>query len=136
MEKLWDLVLQASVYGSIVGIVILIAKTLLKDKISGKWTYLLWMILIIKLIVPFGPQSSISLFNKIPSNITNNAIVDSSVIINSDLNSNNNYEQENNEYIASNTDEKENKVEAPWNFEFISNGDALSTNTNSINLNN
>ncbi len=85
-------------------------KTLLKDKISGKWTYLLWMILIIKLIVPFGPQSSISLFNKIPSNITNNAIVDSSVIINSDLNSNNNYEQENNEYIASNTDEKENKV--------------------------
>ncbi len=110
MEKLWDLVLQASVYGSIVGIVILIVKTLLKDKISGKWTYLLWMILIIKLIVPFGPQSSISLFNKIPSNITNNAIVDSSVIINSDLNSNNNYEQENNEYIASNTDEKENKV--------------------------
>lgn len=110
MEKLWDLVLQASVYGSIVGIVILIVKTLLKDKISGKWTYLLWMILIIKLIVPFGPQSSISLFNKIPSNITNNAIVDSSVIINSDLNSNNNYEQENNEHIASNTDEKENKV--------------------------
>ena len=110
MEKLWDLVLQASVYGSIVGIVILIAKTLLKDKISGKWTYLLWMILIIKLIVPFGPQSSISLFNKIPSNITNNAIVDSSVIINRALNSNNNYEQENNEYIASNTDEKENKV--------------------------
>ena len=110
MEKLWDLVLQASVYGSIVGIVILIVKTLLKDKISGKWTYLLWMILIIKLIVPFGPQSSISLFNKIPSNITNNAIVDSSVIINSALNSNNSYEQENNEYIASNTDEKEKKV--------------------------
>lgn len=110
MEKLWDLVLQASVYGSIVGIVILIVKTLLKDKISGKWTYLLWMILIIKLIIPFGPQSSISLFNKIPSNITNNAIVDSSVIINSALNSNNSYEQENNEYIASNTDEKEKKV--------------------------
>ena len=110
MEKLWDLVLQASVYGSIVGIVILIVRTLLKDKISGKWTYLLWMILIIKLIVPFGPQSSISLFNKIPSNITNNAIVDSSVIINRALNSNNSYEQEDNEYIASNTDEKENKV--------------------------
>lgn len=110
MEKLWDLVLQASVYGSIVGIVILIVRTLLKDKISGKWTYLLWMILIIKLIVPFGPQSSISLFNKIPSNITNNLIVDSSVIINRALNSNNSYEQEDNEYIASNTDEKENKV--------------------------
>ncbi|WP_291650217.1 DUF4179 domain-containing protein [Clostridium sp.] len=33
-------------------------------------------------------------------------------------------------------DKKEVKVEGPWNFEFISNGDALSTNTNSINLNN
>lgn len=34
------------------------------------------------------------------------------------------------------TGEKEIKVEGPWNFEFISNGDALYTNTNSINLNN
>lgn len=128
MEKLWDLVLQASVYGSIVGIVILIVKTLLKDKISGKWTYLLWMILIIKLIIPFGPQSSISLFNKIPSNITNNAIVDSSVIINSALNSNNSYEQENNEYIASNTDEKEKKVLS------INNNGSIDENENISNL--
>lgn len=111
MEKLWDLVLQASIYGSIVGIVILIVKTLLKDKISGKWTYLLWMVLIIKLVIPFGPQSSISLFNKIPSNIVNNTIVDSSVIINRSLESkhNDNYEEKN-EYISSNTGEKVNKV--------------------------
>ena len=69
------------------------------------------MVLIIKLVIPFGPQSSISLFNKIPSNIVNNTIVDSSVIINRSLESkhNDNYEEKN-EYISSNTGEKVNKV--------------------------
>lgn len=33
-------------------------------------------------------------------------------------------------------DDKEDKVKGPWNFKFISNGDALSINTNNIKLNN
>ncbi|SCH13786.1 Regulatory protein BlaR1 [uncultured Clostridium sp.] len=70
MSKLWSIVLEASIHASIVGIVILLVKCILRDKISGKWSYLLWMLLVIKLIIPFGPQSSLSVFNKLPINIS------------------------------------------------------------------
>lgn len=66
MENLWEIVLKASFYGSIVGIIILLTKVALKNKLSGRFHYLIWMILIIKLIVPIGPKSDISIFNKIP----------------------------------------------------------------------
>lgn len=65
MQELWGLVLQASFYGSIVGGIILLSKIILKDNLNAKYHYLIWLLLIVKLIVPFGPESSISLFNKV-----------------------------------------------------------------------
>ena len=69
MSNVWGYILSATVYGSITGVVILLIKSLLKNRINKKYAYLLWMILVIKLVFPFGPESSLSLFNKIPVNI-------------------------------------------------------------------
>lgn len=63
MEAVFRLVWTTSVYAGFVGIILMILKTLLKDRISPKWHYLLWLILIMKLLVPFGPESAVSLFN-------------------------------------------------------------------------
>ena len=78
MENIWGYTLSATIYGSIAGIVILVIKVLMKNKLNKKYAYLLWMILIIKLVMPFGPESSFSLFNQIP------------IKINSQVNMNNN----------------------------------------------
>ena len=85
MENIWGYTLSATIYGSIAGIVILVIKALMKNKLNKKYAYLLWMILIIKLVMPFGPESSFSLFNQIP------------IKINSQVNMNNNSNI--NEYI-------------------------------------
>lgn len=74
MDRLWGLILETSIYASILGISILLVKFILKDKISGKWSYMLWMLLVVKLIMPFGPESSFSIFNKIDVNIPNKEI--------------------------------------------------------------
>ena len=55
MENIWGYTLSATIYGSIAGIVILVIKVLMKNKLNKKYAYLLWMILIIKLVMPFGP---------------------------------------------------------------------------------
>lgn len=81
MSKLWSTVLDASIHASIVGIVILLVKCILRDKISGKWSYLLWMLLVVKLIIPFGPQSNLSVFNKVPINISQSNLYDESLDI-------------------------------------------------------
>lgn len=66
VEEIFKLILKTSLYASVVGIVILIVKMALKDKINPRWHYLIWIILILKLLIPFGPQSALSLFNTIP----------------------------------------------------------------------
>ncbi|MCC3868642.1 M56 family metallopeptidase [Terrisporobacter mayombei] len=68
MENIWGYIVGATVFGSATGLIILLIKTLLKNKINKRYAYLLWIILVIKLIIPFGPESNISLFNSIPIN--------------------------------------------------------------------
>ena len=63
LSSLFKFVIITSAYASIVGIVILAVKLFAGHKLSAKWNYLLWTILLFKLIVPFGPESSVSLFN-------------------------------------------------------------------------
>ncbi|MGN1032942.1 MAG: M56 family metallopeptidase, partial [Intestinibacter sp.] len=56
----------SGVYGAAVGIIILIARQILKNKISKKYLCAIWLIFIFKLIIPYGLASDFSLFNKIP----------------------------------------------------------------------
>ncbi|MGL5331013.1 MAG: M56 family metallopeptidase [Peptostreptococcaceae bacterium] len=103
MDRIWGFVLETSIYASILGIAILLVKFILKDKISGKWSYLLWMLLLVKLIMPFGPQSEISIFNKIDISKMNKIIVNENTEIVSNKYDVNSYIDENNnipnEYI-------------------------------------
>ena len=82
MENIWGYTLSATIYGSIAGIVILVIKVLMKNKLNKKYAYLLWMILIIKLVMPFGPESSFSLFNQISIKINSQVNMNNSSNIN------------------------------------------------------
>lgn len=64
--EIFAYILTTSVYASIAGLIILLSKALLKERLSPSWHCLIWAVLIIKLIFPLGPASSISLFNQIP----------------------------------------------------------------------
>lgn len=66
VEAFFKLVLTTSLYASVVGVVLLTLKAVLKNKINPKWHYIIWIVLILKLLIPFGPQSAVSLFNTIP----------------------------------------------------------------------
>lgn len=97
MRNIWEYIVGATVFGSVTGFIVLLIKSLLKNKINKRYAYLLWMILVIKLIIPFGPESNISLFNNIPINYKMENILSSNTTklynTNSNLNDNksNNY---------------------------------------------
>lgn len=59
-------VLITSLYATVVGLVIILIKGILKNKLNAKWHYLIWYVFILKLILPFGPESAVSLFNAMP----------------------------------------------------------------------
>lgn len=66
MAALFRLVWLSSLSAAIIGIVILLLKAVLKNRISPRWHYIIWAILILKLVFPFGPASQISLLNALP----------------------------------------------------------------------
>lgn len=66
MEQIFNLVLMTSLYASVVGVMILLLKRVLKDRINAGWQYLLWTVLLLKLMIPYGPESAFSLFNTVP----------------------------------------------------------------------
>jgi len=66
MTEIFKIVFITSLYASGVGFIIIFLKWILKDRISPEWHYIIWVVLILKLIVPFGPESAVSLFNAVP----------------------------------------------------------------------
>lgn len=57
------LLLESSLMGSIlIGLIILVRLTC-KKWLNTNWQYLIWFLLIVRLIIPYAPESSISIFN-------------------------------------------------------------------------
>ncbi len=65
VQNIFYSVIQASIFGGVVGIIIYILKSTILRKLTAKWQYLLWLVMIFKLIFPNGPESKISIFNQI-----------------------------------------------------------------------
>lgn len=66
LTDLFSLILSTTAMASALVLLILIAKWLLKDKLKPRWAYLLWMLLMFRLLLPWTPESSFSMFNWIP----------------------------------------------------------------------
>lgn len=69
MTLVFSIVLSAALQAGVVGLVLLLARWVLRRWLPTKWICLLWMVLLCKLIVPFGPESAVSLFNAAPESV-------------------------------------------------------------------
>lgn len=127
MRNIWEYIVGATVFGSVTGFIVLLIKSLLKNKINKRYAYLLWMILVIKLIIPFGPESNISLFNNIPINYKMENILSSNTTKLDNTNSNSNDIKSNN-YIS--TEDTTNEV----NSTVLTSQDNHSVNENNENV--
>ena len=72
--------LKATIQGSLLVCLIMLIKLMLKEKLSSRWYYWLWLVLLIRLALPWAPQSRFSLYslilNSLPSHrITSNQSV-------------------------------------------------------------
>lgn len=58
-EWIWTTTIMASV----LALLIFLAKLILKDRIKPRMFYLLWVMLVVRLVIPWTPESSFSMFN-------------------------------------------------------------------------
>ncbi|WP_312476864.1 M56 family metallopeptidase [Neobacillus sp.] len=63
LPRFFDWVIETSIMASILVGLILCVKALLRNKLNPRWHYLLWMILIVRLLLPWSPDSSYSIYS-------------------------------------------------------------------------
>ena len=58
--------LQATAKGSVTILLIALAQRLIGRHISARWRYALWLVIVLRLVVPVAPSSAWSVFNLVP----------------------------------------------------------------------
>ena len=67
LSAIFGWVVRSTVEASVVICLILAVQAILRRKLAPKWHYALWLLLVIRLAMPWAPGSSVSVFNWIPS---------------------------------------------------------------------
>ncbi len=59
MNTVLKIFLSMSVSGSLLILLLLLGKRFLQNKISRQWQYYIWLIVVLRLLLPFGPETSL-----------------------------------------------------------------------------
>ncbi|MHC4424798.1 MAG: M56 family metallopeptidase, partial [Planctomycetota bacterium] len=60
---------RTTVQGTVVICLILLVKAVLRDKLPIRWHYWLWLLLLVRIFLPWAPSSKLSIFNFIPASL-------------------------------------------------------------------
>ncbi|PGQ45453.1 M56 family metallopeptidase, partial [Bacillus thuringiensis] len=63
LPAFFDWMIETSIMASILVGLILCIKVLFMNKLTPRWQYMLWIILIIRLVLPWSPNSSYSIYS-------------------------------------------------------------------------
>jgi beta-lactamase regulating signal transducer with metallopeptidase domain len=82
LSGLFNWILMTSLMATVLVALIFLVKFILKDNLKVRWQYIIWFILILRLLLPWTPESSISMFNlftfmnrqNVTSGVSNNII--------------------------------------------------------------
>lgn len=66
LDALFSLFVTASLASTVILLFLFLIRKLFHKRLSPKVTYMLWFLVLIKLLIPIAPQSAISLFNLMP----------------------------------------------------------------------
>ncbi|WP_055668892.1 M56 family metallopeptidase [Desnuesiella massiliensis] len=63
LNSIFKTILLTSAMGSVVAVIIILIKGLFKDRLSANWHYYIWLLVMLRLVLPYFPTSSYSVFN-------------------------------------------------------------------------
>ncbi|MHC4206263.1 MAG: M56 family metallopeptidase [Planctomycetota bacterium] len=75
--RFFDWLLWASMQGTVLIIMIIVIQKILRRRLPVHWHYLLWLLLLIRLAVPWLPESRMSIFNLVPRSVQQGRIIES-----------------------------------------------------------
>src|SRR4030042_5275942 len=77
LMRFFDWLLWASLQGTVLIVLIVLVQKILRRRLPVRWHYILWLLLLIRLAVPWLPESRISVFNLVPRSMQQGRILES-----------------------------------------------------------
>ncbi|MHC4537158.1 MAG: M56 family metallopeptidase [Planctomycetota bacterium] len=75
--QFFDKLLWISIQSSVLIVLIVLLQKVLRGRLGIRWQYFLWGLLLIRLAMPWLPESKISVFNLVPKSIEHGRIIES-----------------------------------------------------------
>ena len=75
--RFFDWLLWTTVQGSMLIILILLIQRILRRRLPASWHYFVWTLLLIRLAIPWLPESKMSIFNLVPRSVQQGRIIES-----------------------------------------------------------
>ena len=69
--------LKATLQGSLLVCLIMLIKATLRERLPARWHYCLWLVLLIRLALPWAPQSRVSIYSLIPHSLPSHSATSS-----------------------------------------------------------
>lgn len=85
VTSLFQWVIMSSIMASVLICLILFTKLIFKNRLGANWHYYIWFLLIIRLMIPYAPKSSISIFNVVTKVSSSNVSYYSNYFINENV---------------------------------------------------
>ncbi|MCR8846395.1 M48 family metalloprotease [Paenibacillus sp. SC116] len=63
MQQAFEWIIETTIMASLLVILIILIKAMLRNKLSPRWHYLIWLAVGLRLILPWAPESSFSIYN-------------------------------------------------------------------------
>ena len=75
--RFFDWLLWASLQGTVLIVLIVLLQIILRRRLPVHWHYFLWLLLLIRLAIPWLPESRMSIFNLVPRSVQQGRIIES-----------------------------------------------------------
>lgn len=67
LEKVFEKILYSSLAATVIVILVLFLKKIFKEKFTPRFHHIIWLLVLTRLLIPFAPESNLSLFNFLPN---------------------------------------------------------------------
>ena len=75
--QFFDWLLWVSIQGSVLIVLIVLVQKILRRRLPIRWHYFVWTLLLIRLAMPWLPESRMSIFNLVPRSVQHGRIIES-----------------------------------------------------------
>ena len=69
LQPFFDWLLRTTLQASLLICLILLFQVVLRSRLGARWHYCLWLLLLIRMAMPWAPQSRLSIFNLMPQSV-------------------------------------------------------------------